>query len=81
MRLVPRRTTAQPATIVALLSMNPRVKIIGSSGLAANGGVAKAASAGIRHFVPKPYTAEKMLRTIRDILDNGSAPESSAPEI
>ena len=70
-----------PATIVALLSMNPRVRIIGSSGLAANGGVAKAASAGIRHFVPKPYTAEKMLRTIRDILDNGSAPESSAPEI
>ena len=70
-----------PATIVALLSMNPRVKIIGSSGLAANGGVAKAASAGVRHFVPKPYTAEKMLRTIRDVLDNGAAPESHAPEI
>jgi len=61
-----------PATIVALLSMNPRVKIIGSSGLAANGGVAKAASAGVRHFVPKPYTAEKMLRTLREILDHGN---------
>jgi len=46
------------------------VKIIGSSGLAANGGVAKAASAGVQHFVPKPYTAEKMLRTLRAILDN-----------
>ena len=63
------------ATIVALLSMNPHVRIIGSSGLAANGGVAKAASAGVRHFVPKPYTAEKMLRTIREVLDNGTAPE------
>ena len=59
-----------PAAIVALLSMNPKVKIIGSSGLAANGGVAKAASSGVRHFVPKPYSAEKMLRTIHDILRN-----------
>ena len=70
-----------PATIVALLSMNPRVKIIGSSGLAANGGVAKAASAGVRHFVPKPYTAEKMLRTLREVLDNGFGAESYSPEI
>ncbi len=59
-----------PAAIVALQSINPRVKIIASSGLAANGGVAKAASSGVRHFVPKPYSAEKMLRAIRDILDN-----------
>jgi len=61
-----------PATIIALLSMNPRVKIIGSSGLAANGGVAKAASSGVRYFVPKPYTAEQMLRTLREILDGGT---------
>ena len=59
-----------PAAIIALQSINPQVKIIGSSGLAANGGVAKAASAGVQHFVPKPYTAEKMLRTLRAILDN-----------
>ncbi len=64
-----------PATIVALLSMNPRVRIIGSSGLAANGGVAKAASSGVRHFVPKPYTAEKMLRTLREVLDHSSEPQ------
>ena len=66
-----------PATIVALKSMNPHIKIIGSSGLAANGGVAKAANSGVRHFVPKPYTAEKMLRTIRDILDGGDDGEPS----
>ena len=66
-----------PATIIALQSMNPGVKIIGSSGLAANGGVAKAASSGVRHFVPKPYTAEKILRTLRDILDGGDDGEPS----
>ena len=59
-----------PATIIALQAINPRVKIIGSSGLAANGGVAKAASSGVRHFVPKPYSTEKILRTLRDILEN-----------
>jgi CheY-like chemotaxis protein len=60
-----------PATIVALQSINPHVRIIGSSGLAANGSVAKAASFGVRLFVPKPYSAEKILRTLRDALNNG----------
>ena len=66
-----------PATIIALQSINPRVKIIGSSGLAANGGVAKAASSGVRHFVSKPYSTEKILRTLRDILENRIEEENS----
>ena len=70
-----------PATIIALQSMNPHIKIIGSSGLAANGGVAKAASAGVRHFVPKPYTAEKMLRTIRLFLDERSETEHAPKSV
>ena len=57
-----------PATIIALKAMNPDVLIIGSSGQAANGGVAKAVGAGVHHFVPKPYTAETLLRTLRKIL-------------
>jgi PAS domain S-box-containing protein len=64
-----------PATIIALQSINPRVKIIGSSGLASNGSVAMAASSGVRHFVPKPYTAEKMLHTLRAVLDDAPAPK------
>ena len=40
-------------------------------------GVAKAASAGVRHFLPKPYTAEKMLHTIRLFLDERSEPENA----
>jgi len=58
-----------PATIVALKSIDLSVKIIGSSGLDANGSVAKAVDAGVQHFVPKPYTAETMLRILRAVLE------------
>jgi two-component system, cell cycle sensor histidine kinase and response regulator CckA len=57
-----------PATIVALRSIHPDIKIIGSSGLGSNGNVARAAGAGVRYFVPKPYTVETLLRTLRDVL-------------
>lgn len=57
-----------PATIVALMAMNPQVKIIGSSGQASNGGGAKALSTGVKHFIPKPYTAEAMLRALHEVL-------------
>ncbi len=51
------------ATIAALKALNPRIKIIGSSGLA------NATTLQVRHFVPKPYTTEKLTRTLRDLLD------------
>jgi len=57
------------ATISALKSINPNIKIIGSSGLASDGGVTKAMAAGIQHFIPKPYTAETMLLTLNDVLN------------
>ncbi len=64
-----------PALIIALKGLNPQVKIIGSSGLNANGGVAKAVGAGVQHFVPKPYIAEALLKTLREILgDHGNKP-------
>jgi len=59
-----------PSTIIALRSIDPKVRIIGSSGLNANGNVAKAMDAGVQVFVPKPYTAEAMLRTIRRVLSD-----------
>ncbi|HEY2084131.1 MAG TPA: ATP-binding protein, partial [Verrucomicrobiae bacterium] len=58
-----------PTLIVALKKMNPRVRIIGSSGLTSSGEVAKALGVGIIHFVPKPYTAETMLTVLRKVLD------------
>jgi signal transduction histidine kinase/ActR/RegA family two-component response regulator len=57
-----------PATIAALKMMNPAVKIIGSSGMASSGGAAKAVAAGVIHFVPKPYTAETMLKVLAQAL-------------
>jgi PAS domain S-box-containing protein len=57
-----------PALMFALKAMNPEVRIVASSGLAANDGVAKAMGAGVRHFVPKPYTAEVLLRTLQKVL-------------
>jgi CheY-like chemotaxis protein len=44
------------------------VQIIAASGLDANGNVAKAASAGIKHFIKKPYTAQALLKLLREIL-------------
>lgn len=57
-----------PATIIALKSINPEVKIIGTSGHASNGGVAKALGAGVQHFIPKPYTAERVLTMLAEVL-------------
>ncbi len=57
-----------PATIVALRALDPHVRIIASSGLDAEGQVARAARAGVRHFVPKPYTAAALLQALRRVL-------------
>jgi PAS domain S-box-containing protein len=71
-----------PALVVALRSINPAVRIIGSSGLD-EGGIAAAAKAGIREFIPKPFSAETMLRTIARVLDRdpdrGPAPARDEP--
>ena len=67
-----------PALAVALKTINPAVKIIGSSGLEETG-VSAAAKVGVRDFIPKPYSAEVILRAIARVLghdaDNGAAHE------
>lgn len=57
-----------PATIQVLLRMNPQVKIIAASGLSVKSMVAKATSAGVRHFIPKPYSAETLLKALHSAL-------------
>ena len=61
------------ATIRALRAMNPGVRIIGSSGLDLSGESARAADAGIVHFVAKPYGAETMLAMLRSVLTEPAA--------
>jgi len=58
-----------PATIRALMRLNPAVKIIAASGLNADGSVTKVTGAGIKHFLTKPYTAGTLLKVMRAILD------------
>ena len=61
-----------PATIQVLLRLDPSARIIAASGIAANGKVAQAASAGVTRFLPKPYTAETLLAAIRAAIDDES---------
>jgi PAS domain S-box-containing protein len=61
-----------PATIIALKAINSEVRIVSSTGLASDGGMAMAKNAGIRHFIPKPYTAETMLNTLHEVLHGNS---------
>ncbi|OYW76791.1 MAG: hypothetical protein B7Z37_07310 [Verrucomicrobia bacterium 12-59-8] len=55
-------------TIQVLMKMNPKVCIIAASGINSNSGVAKAAGSGVRQFLPKPYTAETILRALHHAL-------------
>jgi PAS domain S-box-containing protein len=59
-------------TIKLLRHLNPAVKIIGVSGISANGPAA--ADGGVRHFLLKPYTAEILLKSIREILAEDAQP-------
>jgi CheY-like chemotaxis protein len=55
------------ATIYALLKINPKAKIIAMSGMDESESVAKASTAGIKHFISKPYTAATLLKTLRAV--------------
>jgi CheY-like chemotaxis protein len=59
-----------PALIQALRAINPSVRIIGSSGLASNGGLTRAIGAGVPQFVTKPYSAHQLLTTLRAALSD-----------
>jgi CheY-like chemotaxis protein len=59
-----------PATIRALQRMNPRVRIIAASGLGTGQRVGEGALEGVSVFLNKPYTAEKLLKTLAQVLRN-----------
>ena len=64
-----------PATIQALAKLNPEVKIIAASGLTGEG---QLTSPTIRAFLPKPYTAEKMLNSVHIVLHSKIADSKTA---
>jgi CheY-like chemotaxis protein len=56
------------ATIRALQKMNPQVKIIATSGLKSEGKNSEALALGITTFLPKPYTADKLLKALSNMI-------------
>ncbi len=61
------------ATIHALRHINPEVRIIAVSGLTANRSMSRAVQAGVHDFLPKPYTAEVLLKTLGQVLKAATA--------
>src|SRR5215218_151983 len=57
-----------PATIRALHRMNPKLRIIAASGLGTGQRAGEGALEGVSIFLNKPYTAEKLLKTLAQVL-------------
>lgn len=57
-----------PALVRALHKLSPQLKIIGSSGLAGDQKMAEARQAGVQSFLPKPYSADKLLKAVAETL-------------
>jgi|GEM_PF-721727 len=55
-------------TIRSLRKMNPSVKIIASSGLTTNDHATRESDLAVNAFIAKPYTAEKLLKAIHQVL-------------
>ena len=56
------------ALIRALRKLNPQCIIIGTSGLLLHDQLADPAWEGITQFLSKPFTAEKLLKTLAAVL-------------
>ncbi len=52
-----------PATIEALRSIDPSIRIVAASGLTMDG-----QTRHVKRFLPKPYRAETLLRTLKETL-------------
>ena len=60
-----------------LRSINPDINIVLSSGFAEQQKVSAMLAQGLRGFIPKPYTREKLLSQVRSTLDSSRQPPAS----
>ncbi|CAG0982858.1 partial two-component system, cell cycle sensor histidine kinase and response regulator CckA, partial [Methanosarcinales archaeon] len=59
------------ASIRAIHKINPQTKVIVVSGLTEKDKLAEIASSHAKAFLPKPYTAQKLLKTIHEVMIEG----------
>ena len=64
-----------------LQEINPKVPVVLSSGFAEQGRLQTMLARGLRGFIPKPYTHQKLLSQVRSILDTIKAEESGQRRI
>ena len=57
-----------PASIRELCKANPEVKVVAVSGLTEKDKLAKVDDAHVQAFISKPYAAEKLLKTIHEVM-------------
>ncbi len=59
-----------PSTIRALKTLDPWIRVVAMSGMTENEELLRSSSLGVRGFLAKPYTAQKLLKTIFDALSS-----------
>ncbi len=62
------------AAIQVLRRIAPGARIVASSGLHVEAMKARAERAGVRHFIPKPYTTETLLQALHEVLSEPPPP-------
>ena len=58
-----------PGAIRALKEIHPGVRVVATSGVKTTGKLAEATQEGVKTFLPKPYTADRLLSVIAETLD------------
>jgi len=62
------------AVFEELRALNPKVNVVLSSGFAEQSKIASMLAQGLRGFIPKPYSREKLLEQVRSTLDAARQP-------
>ena len=60
------------ALAAKLAKSHPDIPIIATSGLNANGGVARASLSGVKHFLSKPFTTETLVQLVAESVRGGA---------
>ena len=62
------------AVFEELRSLNPKVDVVLSSGFAEQSKIGSMLAQGLRGFIPKPYSRDKLLEQVRSTLDAARQP-------